>query len=296
MASVKVASAQYPISFFSSWLDWQKHMDRWIEAAVAEQAELLVFPEYGAIELTSLFGENDRQDLTYLARGLSVYIEEFKKYFRKQAVQNNIYILAPSIPVIDHERVVNRAFVFSSDGKVDYQDKHFMTRFEDEDWKVQSGEPIIKIFKTKSFSFSVSICFDVEFPGPAQIAARNGAQILLAPSCTETLKGLHRVHIGARARALENQFFVVVAQTILDSKWSPAVDINTGQAAVYGPPDLGFTDDGVLAQGLINSEGWVYQDLNLDLVAEVRTQGAVFNYHYNQSENYSKFNHQVIDF
>lgn len=296
MAIIKVAAAQYPISFFSNWSDWQKHMDRWIQAALAEQAQLLVFPEYGAIELTSLLSEQNRQDLTYLAEGLSAFVEDFKKYFRMQAVQNNIYIVAPSLPVMENKRTFNRTFVFSSEGKVDYQDKHFMTRFEDEEWKVQSGDPIVKVFKTSQFSFSIATCFDVEFSAPAQIAAQNGAQLLLAPSCTETIKGLHRVHIGARARALENQFFVIVSQTILDSKWSPAVDINTGQAAVYGPPDLGFSDDGIMVQGLINSEGWIYQDLNLELISDVRTRGAVFNYKYNSQQRIPNFTASIVNF
>lgn len=30
--------------------------------------------------------------------------------------------------------------------------------------------------------------------------------------------------------------------------WSPALDVNTGQAAVFAPMDVGFPDDGVLAQ------------------------------------------------
>ena len=294
MDQIKIAAAQYPISQFSSLGDWQKHIHRWIQAAVAEDSKLLIFPEYGSIELTSLMSQAEREDLSFLAKGLEQYLDDFKKTFRSQAVQNNIYIIAPSIPVFDSGRVVNRAFVFSPEGKIDFQDKQYMTRFEDEEWKIQAGQPVIKIFQTKYFNFSISICFDIEFPGPSQIASKHGAQILVAPSCTETLKGLNRVHIGARARALENQTYVVVAQTILDSKWSPAVDVNTGQAAFYAPPDLGFTDDGILTQGLINSEGWVYMLLDLGLISKVRQQGAVLNHHHNQKTTYSEWSYQII--
>ena len=71
-----------------------------------------------------------------------------------------------------------------------------MTRFEDEDWNIKAGEQTIKVFKIKDFRFSISTCFDVEFAALAIAAAQAGAQVLFAPSCTETMKGLNRVHLG----------------------------------------------------------------------------------------------------
>ena len=35
------------------------------------------------------------------------------------------------------------------------------------------------------------------------------------------------------------------------------VDSNAGQAGIYGPPDTGFPDDGVVAAGEADSPGWV---------------------------------------
>lgn len=92
------------------------------------------------------------------------------------------------------------------------------------------------------------------------------------------MRGLHRVHVGARARALENQCYVVVSQTIGDAPWSLCVDKNQGIAAVFGPPDLGFPEDGIVAQGELNKPSWVYADIDLKKIEEVRTKGAVFNY------------------
>lgn len=292
---IKIATAQYPITFFKSIESWKKHVQKWIAAAQAEGAKFLLFPEYGAIELTSLFTEDQRADLKFLAQGLSGYISEFKFFFREQAVQEGLYIIAPSIPVLEFGQIVNRTFVFSPDGKVDQQDKFHMTRFEDEEWHIQASEKIIKIFQTPYFNFSINICFDVEFPASAQVAAQAGCHVLLAPSCTETIKGLHRVHIGARARALENQFYVVVSQTVGEADWSPAVDINMGQAAVYGPPDFGFTDDGVLISGQINDVGWIYYDIDLEKIKSVRQDGAVFNFKH-QDQIISEYKSQIVLF
>lgn len=293
--TVKIATAQYPITFFKSMDSWKKHTQKWIAAAQAEGAKFLLFPEYGSIELTSLFTEEQRADLKYLAQGMTAYISEFKFFFREQAVQEGLYIIAPSLPVLESGQTRNRTFVFSPDGKVEYQDKFHMTRFEDEEWKIQSGEKVIKLFQTPYFNFSINICFDVEFPVSAQVAAQGGCEVLFAPSCTETIKGLHRVHIGARARALENQFYVVVSQTVGEATWSPAVDINTGQAAVYGPPDLGFADDGILSLGQINDIGWIYFDLDMEKIKSVRQQGAVFNYKY-QDQITSVYEVKIVSF
>lgn len=153
-----------------------------------------------------------------------------------------------------------------------------MTRFEDEEWGVASGDSKLTVFETEFGKVGVSICFDVEFPQFAKELCAKGVKILLAPSCTETMKGLHRVHVGARARALENQCYVVVSQTIGEALWSLAVDKNQGIAAVFAPPDLGFPDDGILIQGELNKSSWVYAELDLEKVDTVREKGSVFNY------------------
>ena len=60
--------------------------------------------------------------------------------------------------------------------------------------------------------------------------------------------------------------------------WSPAVDINRGAAGIFGPPDLGFPEDGVIAQGAIDEPSWVKAVIDLDAIATVRREGQVFNH------------------
>jgi predicted amidohydrolase len=57
----------------------------------------------------------------------------------------------------------------------------------------------------------------------------------------------------------------------------PAVDENVGAAAIYGPPDIGFPDDGIFAQTPLNQPGWAFADVSLEAVAEVRRNGGVLN-------------------
>jgi predicted amidohydrolase len=85
------------------------------------------------------------------------------------------------------------------------------------------------------------------------------------------------VRIGAQARALEGQCYAVQSPTVGKATWSPAVDINRGAAAVYGPPDRGMPVDGVLAIGSENAAGWVFAEIDTACVADLRADGGVLN-------------------
>lgn len=281
---IRVAAAQYPITFFREEAEFYTKTEAWVREAVFLGASYLLFPEYGAMELTSLLPEAERADLKSQARGLRPFVESFLSHFSQLAKKYQCYILAPSLPIDQSENLTtNRVYIFSPTGQCEYQDKIFMTRFEDEEWGVQGGEPEIKIFETANLKFAVATCFDVEFAFPALAAAQNGAQVLFVPSCTETVRGANRVHIGARARALENQMYVVVSQTVGQARWSPAVDENNGFAAVYATPDTGFPEDGIINAGAWNKEQWLTSDLNLQLLENVRKEGRVFNFKTHQN-------------
>ena len=60
---VTIATAQYPINFHQTLADWQKYTENWVKSAVEQKSELLLFPEYSSMELTSLFEDKIRQDL-----------------------------------------------------------------------------------------------------------------------------------------------------------------------------------------------------------------------------------------
>ena len=171
----------------------------------------------------------------------------------------------------------NRCWLVEPDGRVRHQDKLQMTRFENETWHITRGEEL-RVFDTALGRLGICVCYDIEFPLFARRLAEAGVGIVLVPSCTDTTAGWHRVRIGARARALENQFFVVQSPTVGSAPWSAAVDENTGAAAVFTPVDRGFPADGVLAEGALDAPQWVYADLDTAASASVRREGQVFNF------------------
>lgn len=275
---LKIASAQYPISFHQNFDDWKTHTTAWVQKAIEQNAQLLVFPEYGSMELVSLFSEEIRADIRWQVRELNSLKEEFCQFFSEISIKHQIIIVAPSFPVMIDDKIYNRAYVFSKKGLVGYQDKFFMTRFENEEWGIHSAPKKLTVFEADWGSFGIQICYDVEFPLGSQLLCSAGASLIVAPSCTETIRGATRVHVGARARALENQCYVVVSQTVGNAEWSPAVDINYGFAAAYCTPDKNLPEEGIITQNEPQKEEWLITELDFEKIKQVRADGQVFNY------------------
>ncbi|WP_172292099.1 carbon-nitrogen hydrolase family protein [Pseudoruegeria sp. HB172150] len=274
---MKIATAAYPADWFGEWADYEKKLTAWVTEAVGAGADLLVFPEYGAMELVSLAGEGVGMDLEASARAVSDLIPQADELHARLAAEHGVHILAGSGPVMTGERPVNRARFFGPEGMLGYQDKQIMTRYEREIWDVRPGDPLT-LFDTPLGRIGILICYDSEFPLLGRALVDAGAEILLVPSQTERLSGYSRVRIGAMARALENQCVAVHSPTVGAVEWCEVLDTSTGAAAVYGPPDLGFPDTGVIAQGDLNVPGWVYADVDISAVARVRAEGRVFNH------------------
>lgn len=275
---VRVAAAQYPIAEITSFSDFENKLAQWVRQAVAHGAQLLVFPEYGAMELARIAGRHVSRDLHGSTEVLQYYLADYDAAHAALAKELGVFILAGSAPTrLTDGRFVNRARLFSPKGTSGFQQKHIMTRFEAEDWGI-SGSTGLCVFDVGIAKLGIVICYDIEFPLIARALAEAGAEILLAPSCTDTLAGYYRVRHGCAARALENQLYVVLSPTVGDAHWSAALDVNFGAAGVFAPPDGLYPADGIIAEGTCNEPQWLYADLDLDLLAQVRKEGDVLNH------------------
>lgn len=269
---MKVAAAAYPLDFLSSWGQYEDKLAGWVAEAAAAGAALLVFPEYGAMELATLAGGDAAGDLERSLHAVSDRLEDADNLHEKLSKEYSVHILAGSGPAATATRSVNRARLFTPTGGRGEQDKQIMTRFERETWGVRAGGPL-RIFHTEIGKLGVLICYDSEFPLLGR--ALSDCDILLVPSCTEALSGYWRVRIGSMARALENQCVAVMSSVVGAASWSQAVNLSTGAGGIFGPPDTGFPETGVLAEGVLNRTGWTYTDVDLATIAAVRTEGLV---------------------
>ncbi|APX10507.1 carbon-nitrogen hydrolase family protein [Tateyamaria omphalii] len=276
---MKIATASYPLDVLPSWAAYEDKLTSWVAEAAEAGGQLLVFPEYGAMELATLAGSDVAGDLEASLFAVADRLEEADALHADLATQFGVHILAASGPATRDlpdgtRRPVNRARFFAPGGATGWQDKQIMTRFEAETWNVAPGGPL-HLFDTALGKIGVLICYDSEFPLLGRALAE--ADILLVPSVTEALSGYSRVRIGAQARALENQCVTVMSSVVGAAPWSEAVDVSVGAGGIYGPPDKGFPDTGVIAQGPLNEPGWVYGEVDVSAVAAVRADGVVLN-------------------
>lgn len=275
---IKVATCQYRVGWQDSWENYAEHITQLVDEAAEQQAQLLVFPEYGAMELASLFDEAIYSDLQGQLQAVQRVRDDFIRLYRELAKQYQVVIVAGSIPYqIRNGDYRNRSFVFMPDGEVAHQDKMIMTRFEREHWHIQAGEHLHAI-DTPLGKLGIIICYDSEFPLLARRLVEQGADILVCPSCTDGWAGYYRVRLSCQARAIENQCYVIQSPTVGDAQWSPAIDENRGLAAIFSPADYGFPDDGVIAIGTNDFEGWVYGELDLHHIQSNRHNGQVVNF------------------
>lgn len=272
-----VAAAQYPIDRLENWQAYADKLSAWVAGAAAQGARLAVFPEYGAMELASL-DARVAGDLVASLDFVSGLLPRVDALHAELARAHGLYILAASAPFRRADgRCVNRARLFGPSGAMGWQDKRMMTRFEAEQWGVSPGEEL-SLFETALGRIGIAICYDSEFPLIARALAGAGADLLLLPSCTDTVHGYWRVRHGAAARALENQLVVVQAPTVGEAAWSPAVDVNRGAAGVFAPPDGMFPADGVVALGEADVPCWVYARIDPGQARALRAGGAVLNH------------------
>ncbi|NBE06459.1 carbon-nitrogen hydrolase family protein [Paragemmobacter ruber] len=276
---MKIAAAAYPLDFLPDFAVYEAKLTEWVGQAVAQGADLLVFPEYGAMELASLGGAAVAADLERALVEVARWREAVDGLHLRLAAAHGVHILGASGPVFGGggERPVNRATLYGPQGIVGHQDKQIMTRFERETWFVEPGAGL-PVFDTAIGRIGVLICYDSEFPLLARRLAEAGAEILLVPSCTDSLAGFTRVRVGAMARALENQCITVHSPTVGLAPWCPAVDENVGAAAIYGPPDRGFPATGIFTETALNAPGWAVAEVDLAAVHRVRREGGVLNH------------------
>ncbi len=270
---MRLGLCQWRIGRTAGVAAWAARLRREVHAAAAEGAEMLVLPEYAPLELAA----GDVPDVAgELARAIAA-ADDAVSAARDIARGAGIWLIPGTMPFRTKDGVVNRAPLIAPNGAVAFQDKHVLTRFEAEQWGISPGRPPA-VFATDFGRIGIAICFDAEFPPLVRAQVEAGAALILIPTCTDTQHGFNRVRVAAASRAMENQCFTALAPTVGDAPWSAALDTNRGHAAVFGPIDRGFPEDGILAAGAPDQGQWLYCDIDPASLAAVRRDGAVRNH------------------
>jgi predicted amidohydrolase len=271
---VRIAAVAYTPERHTGWLPHQIKLERLLTEA---EADLVVLPEYAAIE-AALVGDTPANPDPLFWRDLAAdRAGDWADQFDLLARAHRCHILAGTGPVRDGARVVNRAWLFGPDGLIGTQDKLILTPWERRDLHMAPGEGLT-LFETALGRIGVLICYDIEFPLLARALAEAGADMILVPSCTDLPAGQTRVRQSARARAIEGQCLVVQAPLVGQVAGCEVVDISTGRAGLFVPPDHGLPADGILAEGGTDQPGAVVAEVDLSAVCASRRDGQVSNF------------------
>jgi predicted amidohydrolase len=273
---MKVAVAKYAIQAPADFAAFAARQADALAEVAAQGARIAVLPEYLALELAATFDAATQADLPASLAAIQRYRDHWLALYARLAKELGMHIVAGSFLLAHVEgRYRNRSDVFTPQGAHAWQDKLQLTGFEKGLGVIEGGDAL-KVFDLDGVRSGVSVCYDSEFPLPVRAQAEAGARLLLVPSCTDTDAGATRVRVGCLARALENRIFVAQAVTAGEAPWSPALDLNTGEAAIFAPMDRGLPADGVVVQ-TTGGQAWAVADLDVDALDRSRAEAQVAN-------------------
>jgi predicted amidohydrolase len=270
---IKIACCQYQIEILPDWESYVAKIEKIILEAKKKGATILLMPEYSGIEIACKKFNTDDELFTALQPIIPKYID----FYQKLAKTHQIYIQAGTIiEKTAPGKFLNRAYLFSPKGLYEYQDKLQLTEAE-KSANLLQHENQQKIFETSFGKIGIAVCYDSEFPEIIRRLVLHGASIILVPSYTTTLAAYNRVFLSCRARAIENQCYVAISYIINKVDLSGEMEETYGQAAILGPADTGFPDDGIIVQGIMNKPMLIVGDLSLEKLDWVRKEGQVHN-------------------
>lgn len=270
-ATIRVASVQYEMRPVSSFEDFARQVEFFVDTASEHRADFVVFPELLTTQLLGLV-PGGRPALA--ARRLHEFTPAYLRLFSELAIRFAVNVIAGSHLVVEDGALYNDAHVFHRDGRVDRQRKIHVTPGEERWWGVRPGRRIAPI-QTDCGPIGVAICYDVEFPEYVRLLREGGARVVFVPYNTDLRSGHVRVRSCAQARAIENHVYVVTSGACGNLPMVEGADIHYAQSAILTPSDIPFARDAVAAEANPNVETMLVHDLDIALLRRTERTGTV---------------------
>lgn len=196
---------------------------------------------------------------------------EHYQNIKSLAVDFGVYLLGGSAATLNQDKkIVNRAYNFSPKGEdLGHYDKcHLFSCEIEKEGKVKKiDEGIIytkgheaKMIKAQDLKVGLSICFDLRFPEFYRNYNQQGANVFSISSAFTVPTGKAHWHTLVRARAIENQCFVIAS-----AQWGKHNDkIQTfGHSLIVSPW-------GEVLADAADGEKLIQAEINLDEIQSVR--------------------------
>mgnify|MGYP000520266807 CR=1 FL=1 len=136
---------------------------------------------------------------------------------RDAAVRYGIYLCTGTMAIRREAGFGNTAFLIAPSGDIllEYSKTHlFDVNLENLSFRESSfivpGNSV-EVARTPLGVIGILVCYDIRFPEIARMLALRGAEIIIVPAAFNTTTGPAHWHVMFRARAIENQLYVMAA-------------------------------------------------------------------------------------
>ncbi|WP_425555428.1 GNAT family N-acetyltransferase [Hymenobacter koreensis] len=282
-SNVRIGIVQWQMRAVRSLEDFYQQMEFFVDTVSGYKSDCVLFPEFFNAPLMALTEESSP---AVAIRAMAAFTEPIKTKLMEFAVSYNINIIAGSMPVYEDGKLHNVAYLCRRDGTVDEQYKLHVTPDETSYWGMRGGDKL-RCFDTDFGKIGILICYDVEFPELARLLSEEGVKILFVPFWTDTKNAYQRVRLCAQARAIENECYVAITGSVGNLPRVENMDIQYSQSAVFSPSDFAFPHDAIVAEATPNTEMTLIADLDLDLLKDLNSSGAVRNLRDRRKDLYS---------
>ena len=281
--SARLCVIQYQMRRVDSFEAFKSQCEYFVGTASEYRSDFAVFPELLTTQLFSMLIAERPKDA---ARALEQFTEPFLEMFTELAIRYNVNIIGGSHLTVEDDKLYNVAYLFRRDGTLEKQYKIHVTPSEAKWWGVTGGERV-QVFDTDRGKVAILICYDIEFPELARIAADKGANIIFVPYNTDMRSGHLRVSYCAHARAIENHVYVAIAGACGNLPHIETAEIHYAQSGIYTPSDISFDREGIAAECTPNAEMVLIHDIDLDKLSHHKHFGTVRNWIDRRKDLYS---------
>ncbi|GGW54021.1 putative amidohydrolase [Winogradskyella epiphytica] len=270
---VRLGLIQWQMRPYDGLDDLMQQVEYFIDSVSAYRSDFAVFPEFFNAPLMAKYNHmHEPQAIRELAGYTKVIVEKLQQL----SISYNINIISGSMPEVVDDVLYNVGYLCRRDGSLERYEKIHVTPDEAKVWGMQNGNQL-KTFETDCGKIGVLICYDSEFPELSRLLADEGMDILFVPFLTDTQNGYSRVRLCAQARAVENECYVAIAGSVGNLPNVNNMDIQYAQSAVFTPCDFSFPSNGIKAEATTNTEMILVADVDLSLLRELHSFGAVKN-------------------
>ncbi|MCM3691930.1 carbon-nitrogen hydrolase family protein [Neobacillus niacini] len=232
----------------------------YIEKAADAGAKLIVLPEY----MNYISSKKQALEHAETIPGPTTNL------LMEKAKELNVFIHCGSIlEYYDNERAYNTSVLINDNGEIEakYRKIHLfdidvegVASYKESDL-IKAGDEIVTA-DTSIGKIGLSICYDLRFPELFRNLMLQGSEILVLPAAFNQNTGIHHWETLLKARAIENQCYVIAA----------------GQIGSYGEGSSTFGSSmiidpwGIVIARASDTEGFITAEVDKEYITRLRQQ------------------------